>query len=227
MSLYRTYPTELFDPPPLETRKRERLLNLCQELGLPSSVASEIEAVARELQVFERHTKPHIGSEKSRSDVLVEIARRADELFRLVGGLSTTDLVDLVHLQRSPPDLVGPPTYYQFTMHSSIAAHVSKDLQHLSAAASILADARTPKGGAGGRRSMHKHYGRFIADLWLCVDGAEDLSLGRGGKFNRLCNEVFDAAGVHARADGALRHFVETRCSDDEQLHQARKLLDE
>lgn len=62
--------------------------------------------------------------------------------------------------------------------------------------------------GVNGRRKTLEERVLFISFLW---DLAEPLGLvlGRNNDFHRLCDAVFQAAGVHAKAEGALRYFIE------------------
>jgi hypothetical protein len=35
--------------------------------------------------------------------------------------------------------------------------------------------------------------------------------LARSGKFQQFCSEIFSIAGVPSNAEGAVRHFIESR----------------
>lgn len=62
--------------------------------------------------------------------------------------------------------------------------------------------------GVRGRRKTLDEHALFISFLW---ERAEPLGfvLGRNNDFHRLCDAVFQAAGVPAKAEGALRYFIE------------------
>jgi hypothetical protein len=61
--------------------------------------------------------------------------------------------------------------------------------------------------GVKGRRPVLEWYALFVSYLWEPA-GRVGLVLGRNGHFHRLCDAAFQAAGVPAAAEGALRHFI-------------------
>ena len=60
--------------------------------------------------------------------------------------------------------------------------------------------------------------------VWESV-ADEGFTLGRNGKFEKLCDAVFLAAGVHANAAGAVRKFAQEKPQQDEMRKQANAEL--
>jgi hypothetical protein len=229
--------------PALPPARRQKLIEICEGLGLSSAAIGWVTEVAEELQEFERHGKALIKTQRESAEMVLEIAKRADELHQLVMALPVHDLLEVVTTLEKLPERKAPVTQDARTgweiaierpskpsrgsFQFSLASELARDLPDLARAASVYSDLLRPGKGVGGRRPMHQHYRHYISELWGSVEREGGFSLGRDGKFNRLCNAVFDAASIHAKADGAVRHFVKTKPAYDASIRAAFDSWDE
>lgn len=70
------------------------------------------------------------------------------------------------------------------------------------------------EGRNGGRLKVTEYYSIYISNMARIVCTNDNIQPGRGGVFEQICAAMFDAAGVHAKPEGAIRAFMK-RSGDD------------
>jgi len=86
--------------------------------------------------------------------------------------------------------------------------HISLEVKNLANAAREERLSFGEQGKTGGRKATLPHYAYRVSEIWDCVKSS-GLPLGRGGKFEKLCDAVFRAADIHSSPEGAIRAFLE------------------
>ena len=186
---------ELIDP-----QKREFLESVCREIGLPKATQSVVLVRLFCLTDFERH-KGYIKTARERSADLELVERLAIELEE---ALNELDGGDGFRLSLQTQEL--KKTWCEEEHRGFPSLPRGLNLIALGEAARLLRQAR-PTGKSGGRPPLLKAYASEVKCLW---DAVADTGMkpGRGGDFERLCDAVFEAAGVPAKAEGAIRYFT-------------------
>jgi hypothetical protein len=60
----------------------------------------------------------------------------------------------------------------------------------------------------GGRLAVTAHYATFISNMAFVVCLHDDVKPARGGDFEKLCDVIFEVAGVHSKSEGAIKFFL-------------------
>lgn len=191
--------------------KIEVLKAHCAALNLCIASVEKVIATAKELGHFEKQKKL-LKTLPQRSKELDSLKKNAKAL---CNTLQTMDPYTRLELQW---ELHGqgsfPGELLQFDM--SVAARPSENwdvailqllksvVEGVNAASEKIAGA----GQKGGPRSLLSTYAIFISNMALVVCVKDKITPGRGGDFEKLCNWVFEAAGVHAKPEGAIRQFM-------------------
>lgn len=201
---------------PLVPERRAELLKFCNNIGLSESSSEGVEQAARLLREFELYEKPKIPTTKERIDNLVEIAKYSRELQRL---LAMTTAIENVYLhgimeKNLPSDNLPWPEVVPL---SGLPKYLEFALNRLELAASSGVDFFSEKFNKNGRKSTLSHYYLYINWIWSSVEG-DGITLGRNGKFEKICNAVFEAAGVPAGAEGAVRFFIKNKSALDREI---------
>lgn len=180
----------------------------CKALGLSSITIEAIHGITRELKDFTagnvndvrqlpRHTR-------DRHQALLELAALSRKLRNQLEALPHGEAL---HLNTSLSMLFYPQSEHAHGLIGCIA-----EAQRLACLFAHAADTERSKlpsdGAAGGRQSSLGARAGYIAAIGYQLK-PYGLRVGRGGDFERLCNAVFVAAGVSAKAEGPIKHFNE------------------
>lgn len=189
---------------PLDERKRAELFLVCCELGLSNNEFEQIQYQVKSLRNFDANEKVKPKSPKEQRQSIEKIESLAIALW---GAIQNLDEVDRENLcERMPEKNILPPC----PMHRLSWDRVSQigfEAEKLAFAAQnerIEAGETEPK---GGRKETRTHYAYFIDCIADLVK--HKVSFGRGGPFERLCNAVFEAAGLHSDAQGTIRYVIQ------------------
>ena len=198
---------ELIDP-----QRRDYVIGACREIGLPQDVQSNVLYRLCCLIEFEQKGKGSIKTARERSadlEMVESLALElADVLRELNGGDGTRLLLQAQELKK---------TWCEEERGAFPALPHGRNLIVLGEAARLLRQTR-PKGESGGRPRLLEAYALEVESLWHAVKST-GIKPGRGGDFERLCDVVFEAAGVPAKAEGAIRYFTKNL------LHKKRNTL--
>jgi hypothetical protein len=191
----------------LNTDKRTALVAVCREMGLSNSAIQSVEESARLLREFELYEKPSTPTKKALRDSVKRIATLSSELRCAIGKTATLDKVEMHQYMDKNCLREGLPWPSHVPIRG-IVEYLGIALERLEEAALEVQKKHLMQGVTSGRRSfMHRYYDH-LEMVWESVKD-EGFSVGRGGKFERLCEAVFQAAGVPSSAEGAVRFFVE------------------
>jgi hypothetical protein len=205
---------------PLDAVKRLKLLRLCALEGLSMKAMQGVEEGTRLLQEFEKYGKPYLQTPVQRSEGINEVATLAKELCVAIEKVRLLDQIRLWEFwpKFSPNDRKRRQFRgMTFNEGASCVDQIWQEVNCLEEAASKMHTAIGDAGKSGGRKSTLPAYAEQIDWIWNVL-WPEDIELGRGGKFERICEACFEAAGVHAKAAGAVRYYIEkisTRAGSD------------
>lgn len=94
------------------------------------------------------------------------------------------------------------------------AGHIGAEAEKLARVAGLLRSSIDDKGRGGGRKNTLKHYAWHVEEIARCVEAKPvqpPVRIGRGGKFERLCEVVWNAANVPSKPAGAIREMMRLR----------------
>lgn len=190
----------------LSDSSRVELERLCADFGLSQKTTAEIVFAAQLLRHFELHEKLQIPTQKQELENMSEVARLSGELSSAIARLHGVQKLRINY---------SAPKFIKESQKSNDVAEFSDDFLNIIDARLLVLrevilctidDAKEPK--ISGRKSIRGHYFAYLYLVWRAIDG-EGLALGRNGPFQRLCDAVFQAAGVHSSSEGSVRFFVE------------------
>ena len=193
---------------PLQSERSQKLLYFCKSLKLPENDARWVELTARMVRDFEL-IKSSLPTPKARLENLKNILKFSLTLSEAIEQVDIHDLLKLMEEMAAVPADIMSAAESQRNKYGP-AAGVGVEARRLSIALKTFL-AKQPEVKKGGRAPMVHHYVRFIEDDLEPVDYEAGITLGRGGKFEELCTAVFEAAGVPAGAEGALRAYLELK----------------
>lgn len=191
--------------------KEKALQSLCVELGFPPDQIEAVQFIAtKTLREFASNGVRTLYTVRQKTAVLKEVEelalRLSDALSRLDGG----DAFMIDHLLKGAnlpasdsADALFPVPY--FNPH---IGHVGASLLAVNDAAKRVLERRPASGTNGGRTATQPEYAMFIGEL-AGLAMRQNITPGRGGSFERLCEAVFDVAGVPAKPANAIRYFLD------------------
>lgn len=190
--------------------------NLTEELsqlGLSEQTCEAVCQICEDLRRFERNDKRKIKTTKQRAMSLKAIAAKAHELRQALDALETVDwlwLENALIAENTGPEPVPPAS----EPASGLGRHVIF-MEHMTAALAEAADAAallTAEGkkidDLGGRKPTLNAYASYIEALAVALK-PEEIKPARQGRFYQICLLVFEAAGVPATPEGAVRRYLE------------------
>ncbi|WP_427999993.1 hypothetical protein [Acidovorax sp.] len=210
---------DLFDRvEPLDPDRRDALHAACQSMGLSDGAVQGVEHAARLLREFELYGKARIQTPAQRLKKLRLVADLSRRLSSALSEVRTLDKV-CIHARLEEVGLPDGLPFPQSVPIPGLAQYFEVALRSLEEAVLALCD-QAPAPSKGGRKTLMTSYLMFIEWLWESVKDEERVTLGRDGKFERIADAAFTAAGVPAAAAGAVRFFVEVRQSADSTGHE-------
>lgn len=193
---------------PLDPARRAALVKFCHDIKLSESAIEGVEQAARMLREFELYEKPTIPTAKEQIDNLKNIAELSEKLQRAIESTSGVGKVYLHgYMEKNTPPKISLP---EIIPASGLAGYMIIALSSLESAALNSVDVFSTRLKQRGRKSVMGYYYAHIHWVWISVV-VDGISLGRNGKFEKICNAVFQAAGVPASAEGAVRFYVENK----------------
>jgi hypothetical protein len=194
---------------PLESSRREDLVKFCLNMGLSESACEGIEQSARLLREFELYEKKQTPTSKEQLENLNNIADLSKKLQHAIASTTTIGKIYL-HGRMEEKPLNSGMFWPEVVPLSGIPGYLQIALNCMELAALEGAEYFSSRLQKSGRKSVLGSYFAHIEWVWYSVK-SEGIPLGRNGKFEKICNAVFQAAGVPASAEGAVRYFVENR----------------
>lgn len=190
----------------LAPEKRGMVEQACEALGLGTEATRTALATTIDLIDFERYGRDLVLTDAQRFEALKYVRDAARGIADAIGDLPIGDRIALELGARSAGIALG---LQRERLMSPLG------FSALAVAAQRLIDARPDDEGKGGRRPLRAEYSRFVSSLADSFD-LTGLPVGRGGAFERLCAVVFDAAGVRATPEGAIRYYLSERKKQSE-----------
>lgn len=158
----------------------------CFSLGITTTENFEgINYVAAHLRCFEKEDKPNIPTTMERVYPIKNAIDASNKLRAALDAIHDYDNCGSLRRARFNFDV-------EF---NRLQKGLLESLAHVEGASKL------------GRRALLGDYSISIGDLWKMVDG-QGFVLGRNNNFHKLCDAVFLAAGVPAKAEGALRRYL-------------------
>ena len=188
----------------LDERKRAALILVCNELGLSNNEFEQIQYQAKLLRNFYLNERCKLKSPKEQRQSIEKVESLAIALWEAIQDLDEVDRENLC--ERMPEISMLPPCpmhYLEWDRVSQIRFEAEK-LAFAARNDRIEASETEPKGGRKETRTHDAHFIDCIADLVK-----HKASFGRGGPFERLCNAVFEAAGLPSNAQGTIRYIIQ------------------
>ena len=190
---------------------RRRAEELCESYGFSDAVRLEVMSCVLCLVEFEQQLKAKIATPGEKRKDLERVASLADELAVLLKKIEPPRLDYLA--ERVNFRMLQAAIAIGAVATDGQAAPVrgemlrSDELKKLAVDARLLIEDLPTDGKRGGRRPVLPGYAEQVKHVWLAVQSA-GIKAGRGGEFERLCDEIFIIAGVPSSAEGAVRYFV-------------------
>lgn len=187
--------------------KRAAVTAACTDLGLTDEATRSALATTCDLIDFERYGRHYVLTPAQRFETLKFIRDAAHGLAEAIGDLPPNDRLALNSAFRAVRG--GLKEHQRLKLELSMVPDALA-FYSMAHAAQRLIEARSNEEGKGGRRPLRAEYSRFIATLAYEFEES-GLPVGRGGAFERLCTVVFEAAGVRANPEGAIRYYLTER----------------
>lgn len=194
-----------------------------QEHGLSAVAISKACVLCGTLRRFEVEEKPIMKTVAQRARNLQSIANRLRELRTDLDGLDSTEWFSLdnaLFFGGPGPEVVPPALGMETEPIGARSVYMQRMLCSFAVAAeqaSISVANGKPLHELRGRKTTLPSYSGFIARLAVILK-EEGIRAGRGGKFEQISNFIFTSAGVHSKADGAIRHYLSTMYYDHKSL---------
>ena len=204
---------DIFDLKPLDPHKLEVLTLACREMGISETAIHDVVHSARMLRDFEAYVKPNLPTKKAKADGLKEIAKLSQKLRLEIENVSTFDKLRL-HQKIEDLNLPDDSKFPNSVPFRGICEYIENTLKILEGAATDVRLEFYGGAGKGGRKAVFPRYYEYIEWIWDSVKD-EGFVVGRNNKFEKLCDAVFVAAGVPAKAAGAVRFFDDHKESVD------------
>lgn len=187
----------------LSPEKRQAIASLCAVHNLSQKSEIQILWAHCELAEFQELRGASAKTPKERAEALLAVASSSRALYEAIAELSLRDSFDLHLLSNTLAE--GWPLD---TPEKSIPVPTAMQLETVGRIAQAMASEVTAGAGASGRRPTLPRYAAHVGQIWRAVRDA-GISPGRGGEFEKLCDEIFSLAGVPSKAEGAVRYFNE------------------
>ncbi len=195
----------------LAPEKRATVSDACASCGLDGDGTRSVLSTTCHLIEFERHGRDCLLTDAERFEIVEYIRDTSYSLAMAMKDLDSSLMMDGWELSHSfhevtrELDEVG-----RLRLEGSFAPN-ALTFAVLAQAADRMLTRKGDLQGKGGRRELRTHYSkRCIAPLADTFDKC-GLPVGRGGAFERLCNVVFEVAGVRATPEGAIRYYLAER----------------
>lgn len=194
---------------PNQSDNEAALRQCCSELKLSTDMVDWILShVVRDLRELEDH---RIKTVPRRKDELEQVAQLALRLNSLVQNLALEDRDRIEQEFASSPLRLAldPPNPLEIVFKEILQANILRIGDVLLTLAGVADIQRKGlRGGSrGGRPSVLPLYAWIVGGIARMVRPL-GIVPGRGGDFEVLCEAVFEAAGVAAKPDNAIRMFM-------------------
>lgn len=195
----------------LEPQKRATVSDACTSCGLNSDGTRSVLSTTCHLIEFERHGRDCLLTDAERFEIIEYIRDTSYSLSMAMKDLDSSLMMDGWELRRSFREVTGELDELGRLKLEGSQPPDALTLAVLAQAADRMLTSKGGLQGKGGRRGLRMHYSeRCIAPLAHTFD-KYGLPVGRGGAFERLCNVVFEVAGVRATPEGAIRYYLSER----------------
>lgn len=187
---------------------RRSVVDACSAVGLSPDWTFDVLTTTCALIDFERSERQLVMSPSQHYEAIRGVRDAAIKLREALGVLSVNDVLDLGGAAYECEVDTGASALNRAQLISVATADAPLAML-VKASEKLLCD-RSQDQGKGGRRPLLTNYGFYVQ----CLAEAfiqEGLQVGRGGAFERLCTVVFEAAGVRASPEGAIRYYLAER----------------
>lgn len=192
---------------------RRSVEDACTQAGLLHDGTFEVLLTTAHLIDFERNGRQKVLSVAQRFENIKRLNEAARNLREAIGALSTDDMLDIGHAAYDCES--GPGVLPEIRGKLIDRALSEAPLAMLVQVSQQILNERSQDAGKSGRRPLLSKYAYFV----LCLAetfSQEGLAVGRGGAFERLCNVVFEVAGVRSTPEGAIRYYLAKRKKRDQ-----------
>lgn len=193
----------------LDPDKKTTVSEACTSCGLDSESTRMVLATTCDLIEFERHGRDRVLTDAERFEIIEYIRDTSYSLAMAMKDLPPIwDGIELRQSFRKVTQELGKLERLKLERSSAPDALT---FAVLAEAANRMLTSKGHLQGKGGRRGLRAHYSeKCISPLAETFEQC-GLPVGRGGAFERLCSVVFEAAGVRATPEGAIRYYLAER----------------
>lgn len=191
--------------------KEKALKSLCVEIGFPPDQIEAVQFIATNtLREFASNSVRKLYTASQKATVLKEVEELALRLSDALSRLECGDAFMIDHLLKGAnlPPFDGADALFQTPNFNPRIRHVGNSLLAVNDAAKRVREWHPDSGKKGGRTATQPEYAMFIGEL-AGLAMQQNITPGRGGLFERLCEGVFDVAGVPAKPANAIRYFLD------------------
>lgn len=192
----------------LDPDARATVSEACASCGLDSKGTRSVLATTCDLIEFERHGRDRVLTDAERFEIIEYIR---DTSHSLAMAMKDLPVLDGVELRQSFRKVTGELGDLERLKLDGSRAPDELTFAVLAQAAHRMLTSKVDLQGKGGRRGLRTHYSEKCISPIAHIFDERGLPVGRGGAFLRLCNVVFEVAGVRATPEGAIRYYLDER----------------
>ena len=190
--------------------KMKALDLLCRELNLSEVAVAAVSEAVQSLAEFERD-KPRFMSGLKRADQLKKLSLQASDLRATLMELEPRNDW-LMSYELKELGFPGSPNADTGLRHAGWNNWVLELLSQMGEAATASERKIPSQTRREGRVSLTMFYALRISNLANVVcSRTKELSFGRNGDFERLCDCIFEAANIPSRSEGAIRFVMKQK----------------
>lgn len=201
-----------------DPKDREKIEKLTASFGLCADAGYHIYTALEKLRFAKNFQHEYTLTPSERASALQAVAESCESLTRALSRVFLTQQ-DAGELERAYDEIASKRASTTIVAQGDWRAFCSSLSVFFSSASACGAAALTTResipnyGKAGGRRPTQNVYAEQVEILfYACLPSG--IFPGRGGKFERLCADVWALAGIPAGHEGPLRHFLKERWPD-------------
>lgn len=193
----------------------EKLRALCEELNLSEVSRAKVEETRSAFLKIEHH-KPDVKTPQQQVKEFENLKLHAHNFLDALARLSyesswaldsTLEKIGYseVQLIYSGDFKAGRDVDASYTgFNSTINVQMDHVLEAVDSAIKLIGN----KGKKGGRKSVLEEQIFYMHRMVTVLRKEDGIEPGRGGDFSKICNAVFEAAGVPSKAEGVIKAYM-------------------
>jgi hypothetical protein len=183
-----------------------KLVSQCEVMGLSVAALAHVKEAAANLELFEKY-RHRLKTAQQRVKQLQAMKSNALALCDCLKNLDVQSHAQ-IRWVLSEDSSVGAGILFTEHRTGEWREATLAVLASLVGGIDASIDGIGAAGKTGGRNASLIWYARHIGNMALKISKTDRITPGRGGDFERLCEALFEASGVHAKPEGALKYFM-------------------